>query len=87
MAPATRRMSTEDRARFQARLVRVVYRGESRRIEGRGLSGEAREAALTDLRRRSLALLEVLRSTLDSTEGWHADMLAVVSEVEGEIRE
>jgi hypothetical protein len=80
-------MSAEDRARFQVRLVRVVFRLESRRLHGRGMSDEAHEAALTDLRRRSQALLDSVRSTLDLTEGWHADVLAVVSEAEAEIRE
>jgi hypothetical protein len=79
-------MSAKDRARIQLRVVRVVYRGESRRIAGRGLAAEAQEGALGDLRQRSLELLDVLRSSLDGSNAWHAEILAAVAELEREIR-
>lgn len=87
MPPATHRMSAEERARYQVRIVRVVYRGESRRLDGRGIAGAAREEALGDLRVRSLELLGLLRSSLDRSEEWHAGLLAEVSELERELHD
>ena len=87
MAAAAGRMSAEDRARFQVRLVQVVYRGEARRLHARRLRRSARETTLNDLRRRCLELLDLVRSSLDHSQGWHADVLALVADVEREIRE
>ena len=74
---------SERRALMQLRIVRVIYRAESRWAERVG--GRAAHDALGDIRRHSLDLLGSLRPSLGGGEVWHAAILAAVGDLEREI--
>lgn len=72
---------SQERLRMQLRVVQTVFRAEMKRLDRTGISAE-REDKVRALRSRSMAILEAVRAELDGSAAWHADVLALVSELE-----
>jgi hypothetical protein len=87
MAPPASRLTKETRLRWQIQIVQVVYRAEVARLaRSSAVAADRRVAAVNELKERSLALLEGVRTALDGTQPSHEELLNAVSELEQEIR-
>jgi preprotein translocase subunit SecA len=75
-------MDDAQRARYQIRVVRAVFRVERDRVERRVTDPEI----LEDLQRRSLALLDELQDRLTGAEPADAELLAELANARGELR-
>lgn len=72
------------RLRMQLRVVQTVFRAEMKRLEGIGISAK-RQDKVRELRSRSMAILDAVRAGLDGSATWHADLSALVRELEEEL--
>ena len=75
-------MDEAQRARYQIRVVRAVFRVERARAERRITDSEV----MNDLQRRSLALLDDLTDRLAGEEPGDAELLAELAEARAELR-
>jgi hypothetical protein len=75
-------MDDAQRARYQIRVVRAVFRVERARVERRVTDPEV----LNDLQLRSLALLDDLRDRLTGEEPADAELLAELAKARAELR-
>ena len=75
-------MDDTQRARYQIRVVRAVFRVERARAEGKVTDPEI----LKDLQRRSLALLDMLDARFAGDESADAELLAELADAREEVR-
>jgi hypothetical protein len=75
---------SQDKLRMQIRLVQVIFRAEMRRLDLSPGTPE-RENHVRDLRSRSNAILDAVRAQLDGGHSWHAEVWALIREVEDEL--
>ena len=75
-------MDDAQRARYQIRVVRAVFRVERARAQGKVTDPEI----LKELQVRSLALLDELQDRLAGEETADADLLADLAEARAEVK-
>lgn len=80
-------MEDEARARFQIRVVVVVYRAEMARLAALDLAPTTRLEWEDSLRRRSLALLARATSDIDRRARWSPAVVKLIQVARREVQE
>lgn len=79
-------MKDEARARFQIRVVVVVYRAELARLAAIDVSPATRLEWEDGLRRRSLALLDRATADIDRRARWSSEVLGHIQRARREVQ-